>query len=244
MAPLLTGQISPPSGSQTITASTSAASGSAANALAPSIIPSSSASTPTTIRPAKPPSSTARAAWHHRRDAALHVRGAATAEPTVDDIAGERVERPARRVPGGHHVAVSFEHQRPAGAVAVDHRDHVGSAGRDLGDLARASRTVASVAATRSAAGCSLRPVAGSFTVGSRTSCRVSSTTASLVQVRQPAIRVGHSSDPAVPADPCARCPAAGSSRRCARSPARSRPPASVGTAASSSAVYGCCGWS
>ena len=64
MAPLATAQISPASGSQTITPSIpEAASGDAAKSLAPSIMPSSSASAATMIRPANPPSSTARTAW-------------------------------------------------------------------------------------------------------------------------------------------------------------------------------------
>ena len=56
-APLATAQISPSSGSQTMTPSTSAASGVRTKCLAPSISPSSSTSAATTMRPGNGPAS-------------------------------------------------------------------------------------------------------------------------------------------------------------------------------------------
>ena len=70
----------------------------ATRSLAPSIIPSSSTSAASTMRPGNGPLRRERVGGEeHRRQPALHVGRAATPQPAVDDLAAERVDGPARR---------------------------------------------------------------------------------------------------------------------------------------------------
>ena len=74
----------------------------------------------------------------------------------------------------GHDVGVALEHQRRTrAAAAVDDGDHVRPPGLRRRRAAAPSRTTRIRSATSSAAGCSLSPRAGSWTLGMRTSCWV-----------------------------------------------------------------------
>ena len=67
----------------------------------------------------------------HGRHAALHVLRAATVQASIS------VHRSKRRVHPrhAHRVDVTVEHQRRSGRPPFEHRDDVGAAGRDLGDI-------------------------------------------------------------------------------------------------------------
>ena len=71
----------------------------------------------------------------HRRQPTLHVGRAATPETAARDLSTERVDGPRRVVALGDDVGVPFEHQRRAGAVAVDNGDHVRTTRCDDVDL-------------------------------------------------------------------------------------------------------------
>src|SRR5206468_4876181 len=49
-----------------------------------------------------------------RGDAALHVARAAPVEPAVADLAGPRIDRPRRRVAGGHDVDMAGQDDAPS----------------------------------------------------------------------------------------------------------------------------------
>ncbi len=148
---------------------------SAANRLAPTIIPSSSASTPTTTTRKRAQLDGA-GGVQHRRDARLHVRAPAPPQDAVDDVTGERVEGPGGRVALGDHVDVPLEHQGAAGPLAVDHPDDAVPTRRGLDD-GRRHPYPRMRPAIRSTAGLSTSP-GPSCTVRSRTSAAASSTTA------------------------------------------------------------------
>ena len=72
--------------------------------------PSSSPVTRKLIEPVKRPlGDEAQGGGDRGGDAALHVAGAAAPELAVGDLAGERIEPPARDVAGRHDVGVAGE---------------------------------------------------------------------------------------------------------------------------------------
>ena len=115
----------------------------------------------------------------HGGHAGLHVGRAPPVQPAVDDLGAERIDRPRAGVALGHDVGVALEQQRGAGPAAVDRR-RSRWAGRGRPRRARApSRRTASWPRPAAAAGSSRRPVAGSWTLGMRTSSWVKAMRAS-----------------------------------------------------------------
>ncbi len=230
-APLAQAHTSPASGSHTITPSMpSAASGEAAKCLAPSIIPSSSANTPTMIRPRNPDSSTARAAW--------------IIAATPDFMSAE--PRPRRNPSTTSPANGSNVHDDGSPSVttsvwpsniSVRPGPVPSRTATTFGRPGATSVTVTSqpksriTPATRSAAGCSTAAAPGSLTVRNRTRRAARSTTesASMPSVSIMRILPGRSSHPATTAHRrVSRHRAAGRSSRAPTTRARTGPPAAT----------------
>ena len=113
-----------------------------------------------------------------RHQAGLHVGAAPSVEAAVADLGPERVGGPRVGVALGDDVGVPLEHQRRAGAAALHDGVHVGAAGGDRDPSPASSRTTRSWWATSRAAPSSLRPVGGSYTLGTWTSAWTTSTSA------------------------------------------------------------------
>ena len=113
------------------------------------------------------------------------------AEPAVADLAAERVDRPGRRSPSvttsvwPSNISVGPGPPPPSTTATT-----LGRPGATSYDLRRPSPSARILAATSSAAGASLAAVAGSLTLGMRTSSWVKATTASSSTLRSTSDRV------------------------------------------------------
>ena len=178
-APLATWQISPPSGSQQMAASTPSVRPRATKSLAPIIMPSSSTSAPRTRRPGKPP----------RRQSSSAAKSIAATPPFMSAAPRPQMRPSASSAPNGSWLHwsrlpsvttsrwpsnINVGPGRPPSMVATT----LGRPGATT-SISGSQPKARICSTTSSAAGSSSRPRAGSKTLGIWTSRRVKSTSAS-----------------------------------------------------------------